>query len=482
MKLWQKASCVCAAVLAGAVLVCSGILLLYARGRVLDMAGTQVEDRQRDLAASFYAMTGYYVRPGDSASTLDALVKYCFAQFADSSSVLMTADGQVVWSAQSIDPSAYLPYSRQWEEPSAGMDRFGLYEGRVGDRDMLMVGSAVGLAERSYLVYQLRDVTEVHQSIAAMARTFALVSAAGIALGVGLTTLLIRRGARPLAALSGAARRIAGGEYAIRAQVDTADEIGDLAADFNAMADAVQARVAALEETAERQRLFIGGVTHEFKTPLTAVLLHADMLRSANMTAQERDASLVQIQDQCRWLERLVQTLLRLITPAGRIDLERVPTAELFDRVRQSTEPALTARGVALETDWDTDQLTVNMDLMRSLLVNLVDNAGKSYDPGTAGAVVYLSARGNVLQVLDRGRGIPPEAQERIFEPFYMVDKSRSKKAGGSGLGLALVRQIADAHGAVIEVDSAPGRGTAVRVKLQLNYNQMMDAAPPEGP
>ena len=80
---------------------------------------------------------------------------------------------------------------------------------------------------------------------------------------------------------------------------------------------------------------------------------------------------------------------------------------------------------------------------------------------------VCLTVSGSTIEVSDNGRGIPKEAMERIFEPFYMVDKSRSKKAGGSGLGLALVKRIADAHDAELTVKSGVGKGTTVRVRFQ---------------
>ena len=318
----------------------------------------------------------------------------------------------------------------------------------------------------AYAVYVVEDVTGVYEDVARMAAAFLLLSAACALPGAGLVALLLRRGARPLTELAGAARRIADGEYGIRARVRTRDEVGALARDFNAMADALEARIAQLAETAERQRLFIGGVTHEFRTPLTALLLHARLLRRANMTDAERDASLEHIEQQCQWLERLVQALLGIVAlgrEAGRAPCE---TAALFARVRQSAEQALAARGVALETRADGGTLLIDADLMRSLLVNLVDNAAKAYDPGAPGARVLLAAGGGEITVTDHGRGIPPEALAHIFEPFYTVDRSRSKRSGGSGLGLALVKAVADAHGAALTVDSAPGRGTAVRLTL----------------
>ena len=107
------------------------------------------------------------------------------------------------------------------------------------------------------------------------------------------------------------------------------------------------------------------------------------------------------------------------------------------------------------------------LDLIQSLLINLVDNAAKAYDTDAPDKRVFLTFSADTIEVWDFGRGIPEKAMGRIFEPFYMADKSRSKKAGGSGLGLALVKRIADAHDAELTVKSGVGKGTTVRVRFQ---------------
>ena len=114
----------------------------------------------------------------------------------------------------------------------------------------------------------------------------------------------------------------------------------------------------------------------------------------------------------------------------------------------------------------DGGTLKCNSDLIQSLLINLVDNAAKAYNADAADKRVLLTFSNTTIQVKDFGRGIPKEAMERIFEPFYMVDKSRSKKAGGSGLGLALVKRIANAHDAELIIESNIEKGTTVWVRF----------------
>ena len=459
MKLWQKTSLICIAVLLFIVSACSAVLLIHSKNSILELTYSYAKDKQKSLASSFSEMAVYYLADGDSMAVETSLVNYCFSRFADASSVLMRGE-ETLCSGVSVDPRALLPLS----EIEYGAQ---LTEREIEGRNVLIVGSLVMVRSTSYAVYVVEDISTTYNSIATMAWTFAAVSLAGILLGAGSIALLMRRSTRPLTALAETARQIAGGDYSMRADVHTGDEIGALAGDFNLMAEAVEARIAELMETAERQRLFIGGVTHEFKTPLTALLIHTRMLRRANMTEEEKDDSLAHIESQCEWLERLVQTLLKLITLEREIERRPCEVDALFDTVRQNTQKSLADRGVTLIIQSDDGTLNCNADLIQSLLINLVDNAAKAYDADAADKRVLLTFSNNTIQVKDFGRGIPKEAMERIFEPFYMVDKSRSKKAGGSGLGLALVKRIADAHDAELMVESSFEKGTTVRVHFQ---------------
>ena len=226
-------------------------------------------------------MAGYYIAEGDSRTVETSLVNYCFSRFADSSSVLMRGD-ETLYSGVSVNPRTFLPLP----ENEYSMK---IAEREIDGRNVLIAGSLVAVRNTSYAVYVVEDISTTYNSIVSLAWTFAAVSLAGILLGAGCIAVIMHRSTRPLTSLAKTARQIAGGDYSMRADVHTGDEIGALAGDFNLMAEAVETRIAELMETAERQRLFIGGVTHEFKTPLTALLLHSRMLRRANMTDEEKE-------------------------------------------------------------------------------------------------------------------------------------------------------------------------------------------------
>ena len=194
----------------------------------------------------------------------------------------------------------------------------------------------------------------------------------------------------------------------------------------------------------------------------TALLLHSRMLRRANLSEEQKDKSLEHIENQCAWLERLVQTLLKLFVKKQEIQKEEIAISTLFERVRETTAALLSQRNVKLVVCHNGETLLCNAELMQNLLVNLVDNAAKAYDEDSATRIVMLSCSAKTICVEDRGRGISQESLSHLFEPFYMADPSRSKKNGGSGLGLAIVKAIADAHDAQIHIKSDMGQGTQV--------------------
>jgi two-component system phosphate regulon sensor histidine kinase PhoR len=193
------------------------------------------------------------------------------------------------------------------------------------------------------------------------------------------------------------------------------------------------------------------------------MILNADTLQNAYMDETEMKTSVAYIQRQCQWLERLTQKLLKLITLKGQLRREDTALLPLFERVRESMAETLEQRGTPVCIECDTESLELDADLMQSVIVNLIDNASKASKQGQS---VRLAAHGDTIEVSDRGCGIPADELERITEPFYMVDKSRSKQYGGSGLGLALVKEIVTAHGASLYIESELGIGTTVIIRF----------------
>ena len=165
-----------------------------------------------------------------------------------------------------------------------------VFQNVIEERNILIVGNNVPLFSHKYSVYVIKDITEVHNNIIKMIWRFALISGLSIIVGMSLIILLVRQASRPLIRLKHMTRRISVGEYGERVEISSKDEVGELAADFNTMADAVQSQIASLEDTAQRQQLFISGLTHEFKTPMTSMIIHTDTLLSTSLDEEKQGA------------------------------------------------------------------------------------------------------------------------------------------------------------------------------------------------
>lgn len=452
MKLWKKISIINITILLLVVVTCSILLLLQAKANMVQLVMEQTQMEQKNLSTSFLEMVQYYLGSENTPVVKQSGINYCFRRFANPSSVLVNKEG-TMYSEVAIQPEKILPLNSDYKQNV-------LLE-EIGGRNILIVGSELLLFNESYSIYTVKDVTEVFHNITAMMWRFVFICGIGISIGTVFIIVFVRHSSKPLIKLKDTTRQIAIGEYDKRVKIQSNDEVGELAINFNTMADAIESHILNLEDTVKRQQLFIGGISHEFKTPMTSMLIHSDTLLSADLSEEEGQNSLIHIYTQCRWLERLTQKLLKLITLEEDIKIRSEDIQPLLDDVIESTAGTMEKQKTILKIECSIETLTIDYDLIKSLLINLVDNASKASKSGQS---IILRAYGTTLEVEDRGIGIPEDEIKRITDPFYMVDRSRNKKIGGSGLGIALVKGIADAHGAKLVIESQVNAGTTIKV------------------
>ena len=273
---------------------------------------------------------------------------------------------------------------------------------------------------------------------------------------------------RPIHRLERASRAFAEGNYRRRIKTRSRDEVGDLTRSFNRMADTIQDKIGALELAVRQREDFVAAFAHELKTPMTSIIGYADTIYQKQLTPAQIHEAAGYILNEGMRLESLSFKLMELIT-LDRQDflLEEMDLGELLRDVEETAFPAALKRKVRLSVAREPGYARVEYDLFKTLLLNLLDNAFKS-----GGSQVRLTGevRGDRyrIQVRDDGRGIPADQLQRITEAFYMVDKSRSRREHGAGLGLALCARIATIHGTALEYDSQEGRGTVVTISLPL--------------
>ncbi len=279
----------------------------------------------------------------------------------------------------------------------------------------------------------------------------------GAAVAAALSLLLARRLSRPVLELSSATRRLASGSEAEPVPVRGRDELATLARSFNAMAGDLQA-------AREAQRTFLMSVSHELKTPLTAVRGYAEGLGDG---AVDPDEAARVIAGEAGRLERLVADLLDLARlERGQFSVARCPldTAEVARGVAERFAPRARELGVVLEVDADgRAPATGDPDRLVQAISNLVEN-GLRVTP--AGRRVTIRAHPGEMSVSDQGPGLAAEDLPRAFDRFYLHTRYGSDRAVGSGLGLAIVRELVGAMGGEVEVRSPAGAGATFTVRL----------------
>lgn len=299
---------------------------------------------------------------------------------------------------------------------------------------------------------------------------------AAVLVGMGLLGLLSALLTGPLKRMSRAAGRMAQGDYEERLAVRGRDEIGELAESFNRMAEAVEEKVEALSRAAREREDFVANFAHEMKTPMTSIIGYADMLYQRELSRKEvRDASWY-IWNEGMRLEALSLKLMDL-TVLGRQDfpLQEMAAEELLADAAGGLEPFFAEKGVSFALWADPAYIRVEYDLFKTLLINLLDNSVKAGCTRLALSGTREREGGYRICVRDNGCGMEEEELSRITEAFYMVDKARSRKQHGAGLGLALADRIARIHGSRLEFRSRKGQGTEVSLLFSCAETEMVD-------
>src|SRR3954471_13217120 len=289
-----------------------------------------------------------------------------------------------------------------------------------------------------------------------------VIAAFAVALAAAFALVLARAFLLPMKRVAEATHRLAGGNYATRVEVRSADELGRLGDDFNRLAET-------LERNETLRRRFMADVSHELRTPLA--VLSAELEAIEDGVRPLNQASLASLRNEVGALSKLVNDLNQLaLADVGALAYRKqtVDVVPLVEQAVESYRERLAARGLELESAWN-GQAPVYGDTDRLLQMfrNLLENSARYTDMGGRVRVAVRRDQDRVaIDFDDSAPGVPPDALPRLFERFFRVDASRSRANGGAGLGLALCRSIADAHGGDIRAEHSPLGGLRVRVVL----------------
>lgn len=271
---------------------------------------------------------------------------------------------------------------------------------------------------------------------------------------------------RPVRELDKAAQNIAAGNYDQRVSVNSNDEIGSLAQQFNRMADEIEGRIQQLQLESVRQQRFIDNLTHESRTPLTSIIGYAELLQKVDYDPALFQKGLNYIHSEGKRMLNLNNMLLDLTFYREKnFELLPQPVLPICREVQEIITVRAAERNITIEVQGDDFVLPLDSDLMKSLLLNLVDNALKASNDNSRIIIgTVLNEDAKVLYVQDFGRGMEAKELEKIKEPFYRVDKARSRKDGGVGLGVAICNQIAHTLQGRLDYESEPNKGTTAKI------------------
>jgi len=339
---------------------------------------------------------------------------------------------------------------------------------QIGDRTYVLVLGKITQSDQTVYLLTATDIQAVIDQKEEMVRNYGTIYFVTIGFGIILVMIFSALLTGPIRKMSAAAARIADGNYSERLKVFSNDEMGELSRRFNTMAETIEDRIAELSNAAKQKEDFVSNFAHELKTPLTSVIGYADMIYQNPLSREDTRKAAAYIMDEGLRLEALSLKLMDLIV-LNRQDfvLEELPADELLQNIADTLRPLLLNENIKFRLETAKAYIRVDYDLFKTILLNLVDNAVKA---GSTEIILTgeITANGYRIGISDNGCGIPADELDRITEAFYMVDKSRSRKQHGAGLGLSLASKIAQIHGSRLEFVSVQGKGTMVSLPLPL--------------
>lgn len=337
----------------------------------------------------------------------------------------------------------------------------------IGDKTYLFVTSVIDNEIKPLKLTYVRDITYVYQDKKnQIASFFAIDGIVSIAIALGLY-ILCKMITKPINKLIASTKNFSNGNYAERVSIDEMDEIGRLSENFNFMAESIEQKINELQKITDEKQRFIDNVTHEMKTPLTSIIGYADFLRSIKYNEKTNIEGLNNIYKEGKRLEQLSKKMMDLsLTRRENFILKKESIRDILLEVKDTLKPRLDMKNIELIILGDEFEVEVERYLIKNLIENLADNAIKASNNDSK---IYINLHKNkdstkVVEIKDEGIGIPKEELQKIVEPFYMVDKSRSRANNGAGLGLSICAEIARIHKAKLKIESKVNYGTTVKI------------------
>lgn len=340
---------------------------------------------------------------------------------------------------------------------------------KEADGYFLYVASKNIINDANLYIVTRRSAGDTYQLLYSQIRYFLLLMVVVLAVCSVFLYFICTYLTKPMEQLNIITDYIAQGEYRTQAEITSDDEIGMLAKKFNRMALAISEHMEELNVMVRQHEQFVADFTHEIKTPMTTIIGFADTLRSKTMTEERRQLAYQYIYSEGKRLEAMSMKLFDLIyLRDNEIEKSEIETTELAGEITKSMQPVLDRNDITLETEMVSSIIYGEPELLKTVFINLIDNARKASSPHTKILFRGFPKEDSYyFQVQDFGCGMNEETKQHICDEFYMADKSRTRAEGGAGLGMSLTALIIQKHGAVMNIQSEVGKGTVITISLK---------------
>ncbi|MBU3213922.1 HAMP domain-containing histidine kinase [Clostridium estertheticum] len=334
----------------------------------------------------------------------------------------------------------------------------------IGDKSYIFISNLISINKKSYKFTYVRDISRIYEEIKNQYIFFLKLDGVVSLVFMVFMYFISKYITKPIQNLIGATKRIIKGNFSEKVEIKSKDEFGVLAENFNIMAGAVGEKINDLERNNNEKQRFINNLAHELKTPLTSIIGYANLLSTTKYDEKNFIDGLGYIYKEGKRLEELSFRLMDLILlKKEEFKLQNESIKNIAFEVKGSLIPKLIEKNINLVIDDNDFEMMMQRELMKVLLSNLIDNAIKA-SKAKSEIHIGINKFKYEVEIKDYGIGIAKDHVDKIFEPFYMVDKARTRANNGAGLGLSICKKILDIHNGCFKVESEIDKGTSIKL------------------
>ncbi len=335
----------------------------------------------------------------------------------------------------------------------------------INEKEYILVCSTLN---NEYKIIYIRDITQIYNMKNEMQRYGLILIACSTFILLIISYIISKSITKPLNEIKKRMININDEETNTKLE-ETNDDFGQLSKAFNNMKQEVKDRNDELLRLVQSKQMFIDNLSHEMNTPLTTIQGYAELLEKIDCTEEQKMKFLQYIQEETKRIKEMYKKLLLISYKKNEdLQIQEEDFEKIVEEIKRQLQQKLLDTKIILVVNNDLKKLNCDKTLIQIAISNLISNAVNVSKEGDRIILnAYENETQNIIEIVDEGCGISEENISKIVEPFYRVDKARSRKLGGAGLGLTMCTNIIKMHNGVLKIESKLGEGSTFRIILE---------------